>query len=87
MKIRTECDTQKKGERGKPEGVSMNISAAVQDLLNQRIEWPPAHRMECGAFQDAVMPKIKRRLFKARIRCGEDQAAEIAARIWRELRE
>ncbi len=65
----------------------MNINAAVKDLLNQRIAWPPAYKMECGNFQDAIMSKIKHLFCTHRIRCTDDQAADIAAKIWRELRE
>jgi hypothetical protein len=56
----------------------INISAPAKSA-------GPAPSLECGEFQDAVMPQIKRQFLKHQIHCRDDIAA-IAARIWRELR-
>lgn len=61
--------------------VEVSQQAFVDDLLRQRIDWPPARKMECGEFQDIVIPDIKRRLA-----CTDNQAAKIAAKIWEKLR-
>ncbi len=61
--------------------IEVSQQAFVDDLLRQRIDWPPALKLECREFKDLTIPEIKRRLA-----CNEDQAADIAAKIWRVLR-
>ena len=64
----------------------MDVAPTVKALLNQRIDWPNADQMECGAFQEATINMILRHFRSAGFRCSEGEALEIAARIWRELR-
>lgn len=62
----------------------MIIDDAVKDLLNQCIAWPHAKRMECVEFQKRVIPVIKRLLIDYYC-TTDDEAREIATRIWRKL--
>jgi hypothetical protein len=57
----------------------MDINAAVNDLMCQCIEWPPARKMKADAFIDLVMPASRCRLRDYNRYCTGTDAADIAA--------